>query len=192
MLSQKLFTTLFAGDRLSLTVGSTTGSSGRWNQGFCITPAASNCAGRDTGKEKRWGGADARVGGNAEGRSLTLLRAALLSRNARLCPGSGSPLLGRRHFCLHSLMVLRCFLRGNMPQLPGSSAFRGHVWDTRSCSSISPFVKLEIIPFFEVQECHLKLWVGKYEFKSGKLNVFFKNWKFCLFRCLISGSKDVS
>lgn len=59
-------------------------------------------------------------------------------------------------------------------------------------SATSLWVKLEIIHFFEVQDRDLKWWLAKYKYKSGKLNVFFKNGKFLFFRRLVSSSKGVS
>lgn len=59
-------------------------------------------------------------------------------------------------------------------------------------SATSPCVKLEIIHFCEVQDRDLKWWLAKYKYKSGKLNVFFKNGKFLFFRRLVFSSKGVS
>lgn len=68
----------FYWDHLSLTVGSTTGSSGCGSQGFCTTSATSNRVGRVAGEEGKSGGADARTERNTEGKSF-ILTAVLLS-----------------------------------------------------------------------------------------------------------------
>lgn len=117
---------------LSSPVGSTPGSSGCWNQGFCVTPASPNCVGEDAGEEKS-GEADTGASRKVEGEPL-VLRAVLLSCAAQLQNMAWSQ---------HSASTTQSLWdEGNMPQLCSSSAFPDCVCGTPSMFFHLPVCKI--------------------------------------------------